>query len=500
MTTYKRVSGDYVIKTVNPTDIVNIESTTTVITGDLSVSGNATLLGNISGDRLFNGTSNVEIAVASGNVTIGVGGTGVATYATTGQYINGIESVTGNITGGNLRTGGQVSATGNVTGGNVISVGDIIVSQDSSAVTNPVIRFTDSNTAVTSLGSNIGAVEWYTNDGTGAGPRVTAAIKAVYADSGGNANILIQTGNTTSPSTRITVIGSTGYVGVANTAPNDQLAVGGAIYASGNLTIANVSTSGLITATGNVTSAGNVSAGNVLTGGLISATGNISGGNLIIATGSTAGSGGYSATGNITGGNLVSNGLITSTGNITGGNVITGTTLSAQANVIAGNVSAVGNITGSNISISANMSGTGVGVENIILQSGDATITSGVGIANVGSLAFNALENQVYKFEVFMPIVPAGGSTTGFSMNFSAGTCQYLVEAQTTATSAFSTSSSNTSDAVTTQVMSGTTLRSVRITGTFTHTGNVTVAVRGQSDAADLAVKAGSYLTYTRIG
>lgn len=495
MTTYKRVSGDYVVQTINPTDIVQIESVTTVITGDLSVSGNATLLGNISGDRLFNGTSNVEIAVASGNVTIGVGGSGIATYATTGQYINGIESVSGNITGGNLNTAGQVSATANITGGNVISVGNIIVSQNGTATTNPIIRFTDSNTAVTTLGSNIGAVEWYTNDATGAGPRVAAAIKAVYGDSNGNANILIQTGNTSTPATAIAIVGTTGNIGMAgNVAPNHNLAVQGTIYSSstftavGNITGGNVTTAGLITATGNITS------GNVNTAGLITATGNITGGNVISLGAVSAGAGGVSATGNITGGNVNSLGILSVTSNIIGGNVISATTLSASANITGANIS-VGNLT-----ITGSSNGTGIGVENIVWQSTDTTVSS-ASMANIGVLSFNALANQVYKFEVLMPTIPDGGTTTAFSMNFPSGTCQYLVEAQTTPTSVFNVSSSNTSDSSgATQAMTGATLRTVRITGTFTNTANTTVAVRGQTSAANLTVKGGSYLTYTRTG
>ena len=51
-----------------------------------------------------------------------------------------------------------------------------------------------------------------------------------------------------------------------------------------------------------------------------------------------------------------------------------------------------------------------------------------------------------------------------------------------------------------TQAMTGTTLRSVRITGTFTHTGNVAVALRGQTSVANLTVAGGASLSYTRIG
>ena len=127
---------------------------------------------------ISNGTSNVNIATANGNITMGVNGTGnVAVISNTGAYISGVVSASGNITGnyfigngsqltgvaaasvnanaligntlssnvlyssltqvgtlsnvsisgnvvgGNVLTGGIVSATGNVTGGGVITTG-----------------------------------------------------------------------------------------------------------------------------------------------------------------------------------------------------------------------------------------------------------------------------------------------------------------------------------------------------------------------------------------
>ena len=71
--------------------------------------------------NISNGTSNVRIASSGSNVTVGVGGTGnVAVFATTGEYVTGLMSVTGNITGGNLITAAlaqaaTLSATGAVT-------------------------------------------------------------------------------------------------------------------------------------------------------------------------------------------------------------------------------------------------------------------------------------------------------------------------------------------------------------------------------------------------
>jgi len=491
MTTYKRVAGDYIIKTLDVTDIVQIESTTTVITGDLSVSGNATLLGNISGDKLFNGTSNVEIASAGSNVTIGVGGTSVGTYATTGHYVNGLESVTGNIIGGNVNTAGLVTATGNVTGGNINTSGNIVITRDAS-VSQPTIRFTDTDTTV-SDGTVLGAVEWYTSD-LSPGARVTSAIRSIASGVAGNANVEILTSTDGAAATQKFVVLSTGNVGVANSAPLHTFAVTGTTYISGNVTGGNVVSLGAVSAAANVSATGNVIGGNVLTGGIASATGNITGGNVISLGAVSAGAGGVSATGNITGGNVNSLGIASITGNIIGGNVILGTTLSASGNVIGGNVV----VSGANIS--GNSFGTGIGVENIVWQPTTVAFSS-ASIANVGVLTFPTLAGASYKYEAYLPIIPDGTTTTGFSTYFQSGTCYYTVEFQTTQTSTFNTSTSNVSaTAPATASMSGVTPHAARITGTFYSASAANVAIMAQTSVANINIQSGAYLTYTRIG
>ena len=501
MSSVKRVSGDYTIQTINAGDLVTLQSTNVNIVGNLTVTGNAVLTGNINADKIFNGTTSIEIPLVNGNANVTVGAvSNVAVFATTGQFITGLQSVTGNIDGGNLRTAGQVSATANITGGNlIVSSGNINITRASTATTQPAIRFTDSNTAVTTLGSNIGSVEWFTNDSTGAAARVTARIQAVYEDTNGNANIQIQTGSTSTPTTRITVIGSSGNVGIANAAPLDALAVTGSIYGSstffavGNITGANLRTGGLVTATGNVTG------GNLITAGLITATGNVTGGNIISLGAVSAGAAGITATGNVRGGNVNSDGSSSSTGNVTGANIVAAQNIYTTGNVLANVVSATANIVSSNISISGNMSGAGIGVENIVWQPTTVAFNSAVQ-ANVGSLGFLALAGSSYKYEAYMPILPAGGTTTGFSTYFDAGTCYYTVEFQTTQTSTFNTATSNVSGtAPATAGMTGTTPRTARITGTIYSAGNANVAIQAQTSAANIDIQSGAYLTYTRI-
>jgi hypothetical protein len=101
-------------------------STTGNITGSYFL-GNGSQLTGISVAKVANGTSEVNIPVASSNANISIGATSnVAVFATTGAYITGLASVTGNVVSNNMiattivnaasHTGSVVSVTGNVTG------------------------------------------------------------------------------------------------------------------------------------------------------------------------------------------------------------------------------------------------------------------------------------------------------------------------------------------------------------------------------------------------
>jgi len=120
--------------------------------------------------------------------------------------------------------------------------------------------------------------------------------------------------------------------------------------------------------------------------------------------------------------------------------------------------------------------------------------------ANVGSLGFFVLAGYSYKYEAYLPILPASATTTGFSTYFDAGTCYYTIDAQTTQTSAYSTSTSNVSGtAAATQAMTGTTPRSVKVTGTIYSAGNANVTIQAQTSAANINIQSGAYLSYTRL-
>ena len=495
MSIYKRYASNVIVESIGSANTITFQNSggtaNVIVTGDLTVTGNASLAGNISGDKLFNGTTSIEIQTPNGNANITIGGTSnVAVFSTGGANITGYMSASGNVTGANINTAGLLTAVGNVTGGNINSLGNVWITRDAS-VGQPTIRFTDTDTDVAD-GQVFGAVEWYTNDVSSSGARVTAGIRAVASGLLGNANVQILTSTGGAAATAKVTVDNVGNVGIANAAPLHTLAVSGTMYGSstltavGNVTGGNLSTAGLITATGNVTG------GNINTGGLITATGNITGGNIVSSAGIFATAGGtngiVSAVGNIRGGNINSDGAVSATGNVNGDNINAGTLFSGPTAIIG------------NANITTNMFGGGIGVENIVWQSVAANISS-ASMANVGSLGFLALAGRSYKFEAYMPVIPTGPTTTAFSTYFDAGSCSYTVETQQTATTGFAMATSNTSATTgTTQSMTGTTPRTVRITGIIYSAGNANVAIQGQTSAANITLPSGSYLTYTRIG
>jgi hypothetical protein len=499
MSIYKRVAGNLIIQTVGATDTVTFEgltanAATVIIDGDLTVSGNASLTGNISGDRIFNGTTSIEIPVINGNALISVGGvSNVLVVSSTGANVTGTANITGAVA-----TGSTMSVVGNITGANLNTAGNVWISRDAS-VAQPTIRFTDTDTDVAD-GQTFGAVEWFTSDTSGGGARVTAAIRAVAAGAVGNANVQILTSTNGAAATPKVTVLSTGNVGIANAAPVDTLSVEGTVYGSSTLVAVGNITGGNLLTGGSATATGNIVGGNIATAGLVTVTGNVSAGNVISLGSVTAGAAGVTATGNVRGGNLVSDAAVSATGNIDGSNLFTQGVVSATGNVLAGNAVIGNTVQAANTVITGRSSGTGIGVENIVWQSTDFTVDSAT-MANVGVLTFTALENQAYKFEAFMPIAPDGSTTTAFSVLFDNGSCNYVLETQTTPTATWAAASSTSSNTTgTTQSMTGTDMRTVRISGTFAHTGNTDVTIRAQTSAANLVVKTGSHLTYTRIG
>ena len=100
------------------------------VLGDLNITGNATISGNITRNAIAFGSSELGFFTSDGNANVTIAGTSnVAVFTTSGLTVTGAigvsstVSASGNVTGGNFNTSGLVSATGNLTGGNITTAG-----------------------------------------------------------------------------------------------------------------------------------------------------------------------------------------------------------------------------------------------------------------------------------------------------------------------------------------------------------------------------------------
>jgi hypothetical protein len=208
-----------------------------LITGDLSVTGNATLSGNILGDRIQNGTTTIDIQTTNGNANVTVGGTSnVAVFTTTGVVITGVTSVTGNVTGGNILTAGLISATGaitgaaltgtgltvstgNITGGNLLLSGAIIDSAQldiQTSAANANIALAPNGTGMVTVSTQVSAV----GNVTGGNIRTAGLISATGAITGAaltGTSLTVSTGNVSCGNIVNTNANGVGNIGSATT-------------------------------------------------------------------------------------------------------------------------------------------------------------------------------------------------------------------------------------------------------------------------------------------
>jgi fibronectin-binding autotransporter adhesin len=393
------------------------------INGDLTVTGNATLTGNILGDRIQNGTTLIDIQVASGNANVTIGGTSnVAVFANTGAYITGLISATGNITGNYLFGNGSLltgiitsvaninSGTSNVTvvssGGNITTgiggTSNVVVvattGQYVTGVTSVSGNVTGGNLLTAGIISTAGNIITGTNGALGIGTaapdcevNILANPQTVSYPVTGNSTTLgsdLHISGANGQQTRIvqdsfgagTYVAFTGRAAQGTAASPTATLSGDTLaqftargFSSGTLQFGNSSTGRMdIVAAENFTDTSRATNVQILTtaSGAITPT--------AIATFSSAS--GLSVAGNVTGGNILAgSGIISTSGNITGGNLSIGSGSST-----AGSYSATGNITGGNINTSGT---TGVLSVNSIIHTG----TSGSGNIGATGAAFNTV-------------------------------------------------------------------------------------------------------------
>jgi hypothetical protein len=267
--------------------------------------------------------TNLPAGALAGNLTGNLNGNGY------GANAFAFVSATGNVTSGNVMTGGVVSATGNVRGGNINTVGIVTATGNvygdyfignGSQLTGITANYSNSN--VTSLMAAFGSNTVSTTGNVTAGNlRTTGQISATGNIAGGNITASkVSAGSFDTPGTIIATTFS-----------------GSVVSASGNITGGNINTAGQVSATGNITGNYILGNGSQLTG--LGATYS----NANVATFMASfGSNTISTTGNITAGYFVGNGSLLT--NLTGANV-TGSV--AQANVAnTANAVAGGNVSG----------------------------------------------------------------------------------------------------------------------------------------------------------
>jgi hypothetical protein len=244
-------SGGNIRANVAGSTVQTISAGLVAITGDLSVTGNATLSGNILGDRIQNGTTTIDIQTPNGNANITVGGTSnVAVFTTGGVNIAGAISATGNITGGNLSGTSIVGTLTTAAQTNITSVGTL----SALSVTGNV---QGGNLRTAGLISATGQVTGSQFNGSGAG--LTSIPNGALSNSS------------------ITVNGTAISLGGSGTVTANAATLTGTVL---NATVVSSSLTSVGTL-GSLTVTANVSGGNLITAGLVSTS-------SIVKTGSNA--------------------------------------------------------------------------------------------------------------------------------------------------------------------------------------------------------------------
>ena len=396
-----------------------VNATDTITSGNLATAGTASAGGNITGGNLLTGgLVSATANVTGGNITTGglvsatanvIGGniltagqvsaTGNGTFgniSTAGSFAVATISASGNITGGNLLTGGILSATSNITGGNLITAGTVIAATvNAAAIGNADAAITAATVSAATIGNTGAALQGATASLTAnvtAGNLITTGITNTGSlETSGNAliggNLIVQ--------------GNISYININDLRVEDPVIILGTGPNGAPLTtndgldrgiymeyyISNVGTSnafmGFDNSTGNMFIASDVNfTANDIVG--VNSYGTLQAGNLYIQS--------AVSTGNITGGNILTGGLISATSNVTGGNLLTGGLISATANVTGGNIltggliSATANITGGNLLTAGIISATGT-----ITSAGNLSLTGN--IVDTGELWINTTAN-----------------------------------------------------------------------------------------------------------
>ena len=320
--------------------------------GTFAASGNANIgnvgtgiiiaTGNITSSSFIgpyaNGTSNIRIPTASGNLVVSVAGNAnIITVTGTGVNVAGtFNTGAGNANVGNLGIGGIINVTGNATVGNLTTTGTVTAGTFTG-------RYANGN-------SNV---------------NIPAANGNITMSVAGNANVIVVTG------TGVNVAGTlnvTGNANVGNIGATGGVftTVGGTLTTAAQPNITSVGTMTSITmAAGNSISGGNLLSANYISGTFVNGTSNVNipvtNGNIVLTTG-----GNSTMIVTATGANIA--GTIRATGNANVGNI-------GATYVIGGAVISTGNVTVANTGYL--LMGTGAGLTGYLQTSTGSAVMGG---------------------------------------------------------------------------------------------------------------------------
>jgi len=359
-------------------------------------------------------------------------------------------------------------------------------------------------------------------------------------------NLIMQSGTpSTSSSTGAIIIQKVQLQGTAGFS-SGGLGMQGNLFAVGNVTLGGDGTSStssnviidskaLATTanTGALVVRGGINVGGSITGGAASQFY----GNILIQSG-IAGSVG-AAFANPTGGlvltgttGIAANGVSVFGGNVvlTSGTIAAGTTTGAL--VVQGGIGVSGAVQTGSITVSGGTAGGSGAGALIVSGSGGASIggnlyvqgstqpinavgasgialvnatgtpftTTSTSATNITGLTFQTVAGGNYSFTALVPYSTSVASTVGFDITFTSGAGYYMIETQTTLTSAFAVTSSNTSGAVVTSVIaSALTGLTTRIQGTIYTAAVATVQLQTQTSAGTLTIPSTAFLQWTRL-
>lgn len=364
--------------------------------------GNGSLLTGItavSAASIANGSSNVTIPAANGNVNISASGNANVLVVTgTGANIAGNLDVTGNITAANITTSGSA---GNITGANVITActfigntGNFSTALNVTGTSNlgPVgnVTITGGSNGQFLQTNGSGVLSWATvstasvSNGN-SNVNIPAANGNVNISAAGNTNIVVVTGTGANITGTLNVTGNANAGNIGATG-GVFTTVAGSLTTASQPNITSVGTLGSLTVTGNIT-AGNASLGNLVTANFFSGVLTTAAQPNITSVGTL---GSLSVTGNITAGNANLGNAVTANFFAGNGSLLTGITVSSVSNGNS-NLSipaANGNV---NISVAGNaniltVTGTGVNVAGTLNATGNLTVGGKSNLGAVGNV------------------------------------------------------------------------------------------------------------------